>query len=268
MSARPASRRLELATAVGIPAAIAVVLIAQKLEGAPVRALWQPTAALVVFGGTLAALLVSYPLALVRRTARAVRDALFIQQEALDRTLADILNYSHISRRRGVVALEPEIERTDDTFLRMALSLAVDTTATKLSRQVLETESDSRRESEEAPAEVLETAAGYMPTLGILGAVLGLIHVMQSLSDPSRLGSGIAVAFVATVYGVAGANLLLLPMATRLRGNARRAALIRELVIEGMISVQEGVNPRVIEQKLRGFLLVARQDEAKLRRVA
>jgi chemotaxis protein MotA len=265
---RPVPRKLEIATVVGIPAAIGVVLLAQKLEGAPARALWQPTAALVVFGGTLAAVLVSYPTSMLRRTMAAVRDALFSRQDVTDRTLSDILGYSQLSRRRGVVALEPEIERADDSFLRLALNLAVDNTPTKTSRQILETESDSRRELEEAPAEVLETAAGYMPTLGILGAVLGLIHVMQNLSEPSKLGSGIAIAFVATVYGVAGANLLLLPMATRLRGNARRAALIREIVIEGMVSVQEGINPRVIEQKLRGFLVVARRDDKPLRRVA
>ncbi|MEQ1870713.1 MAG: flagellar motor protein [Vicinamibacterales bacterium] len=268
MRTRPAPKKFELATVLGIPAAIAVVLLAQMLEGAPARALWQPTAALVVFGGTLAAVLVSYPFAMVRRTATAVRAALFVPAESTDRVLADILNYSNISRRRGVIALEPEIDQAEDTFLRMALSLAADNTSAKVSRQILEVESDARREIEEAPAEVLETAAGYSPTLGILGAVLGLIHVMQSLSDPSKLGGGIAVAFVATVYGVAGANLVLLPLATRLRGNARRTALIREIVIEGMVSVQEGVNPRVIEQKLRGFMLVARREEPRVRRAA
>ena len=145
--------------------------------------------------------------------------------------------------------------------------MAVDGTNAKVARQILEVESDARREYAEAPADVLETAAGYTPTLGILGAVLGLIHVMQSLSDPSKLGSGIAVAFVATVYGVATANLVLLPLATKLRGAARRSALTRELIIEGMTAVQEGLNPRVIEQKLRGFLVVTEQDGAD-RRVA
>ena len=110
------------------------------------------------------------------------------------------------------------------------------------------------REAAEAPAELLETAAGYSPTLGILGAVLGLIHVMESLAEPSKLGAGIAVAFVATVYGVAFANLLLLPLATKLRGRAHQSALGRELIIEGIVALQEGLNPRLIEQKLNGFL--------------
>jgi chemotaxis protein MotA len=261
MSKRPKSR-LEYATLIGVPAAIAIILLAQVLEGAPTRALWQPTAALVVFGGTFAAILVSYPAALVWRTVRAIKDAFVSRAEPVDAVLAGIINYSQVSRRKGLIALETEIDRAADPFLKIALGLAVDGTNAKVARQILEVESDARREYAEAPADVLETAAGYTPTLGILGAVLGLIHVMQSLSDPSKLGSGIAVAFVATVYGVATANLLLLPLATKLRGGARRAALTRELIIEGITSVQEGLNPRVIEQKLRGFLIVNEQDGA------
>jgi chemotaxis protein MotA len=266
MSKRRPSQ-FEYATIIGAPAAIAVVLLAQLLEGAPTRALWQPTAALVVFGGTFAAILVSYPAKLVRRTMVAVKDAFISHEEPVEAVLAGILQYSNVSRRKGLIALETEIDRAVDPFLKVALGLAVDGTNAKVARQILEVESDARREYAEAPADVLEAAAGYTPTLGILGAVLGLIHVMQSLSDPSKLGSGIAVAFVATVYGVATANLVLLPLATKLRGAARRAALTRELIIEGMTAVQEGLNPRVIEQKLRGFLVVSEQDEVR-RKVA
>jgi chemotaxis protein MotA len=266
MSTRPAAR-VEYATLIGVPAAIAIVLLAQILEGAPARALWQPTAALVVFGGTLAAVFVSYPAALVRRTVGAVKEAFVSHAEPVEAVLDGILRYSQVSRRKGLIALEVEIDRAPDPFLKVALGLAVDGTNPKVARQILEVESDARREHAEAPADVLETAAGYSPTLGILGAVLGLIHVMQSLSEPSKLGSGIAVAFVATVYGVGSANLLLLPLATKLRGAARRAAIHRELIIEGMVAVQEGLNPRVIEQKLRGFLIVTRESGAD-RRVA
>jgi chemotaxis protein MotA len=268
MAANRPRKRLDMSTLLGIPAGVAIVLLAQVLEGAPARALWQPTAALVVFGGTLAAVCVSYSSALVRRTVRAVRDAFVTRNEPPHAVLEHILRFSQISRRKGVIALEPEIDRAPDDFLRAALALAVDGTNAKVTRQILEVESDARREHAEAPAEVLETAAGYAPTLGILGAVLGLIHVMQSLGEPSKLGSGIAVAFVATVYGVGSANLIFLPLATKLRGIARQAAINRELIIEGMTSVQEGLNPRVIEQKLRGFLIAHRQDAAAGRKVA
>jgi chemotaxis protein MotA len=255
-------RRLDPAIVLGLPAAVAVVLLAQRLEGAPLRALWQPTAALVVFGGSLAAVVVSYPFELVRRTVLAVRDTCVSQSEPIEPVLAQLLGYSQIARRKGLVALEAEIERASSPFLKTALGLAVDGTTAKVARQMLEAESDARRDSAEAPADVLETAAGYSPTLGILGAVLGLIHVMQSLSDPSKLGSGIAVAFVATVYGVGAANLVLLPLATRIRGLARRDAISREVIIEGMSAVQEGLNPRLLEQKLRGFLAASAQADA------
>lgn len=266
MSTRRSQRtRYELATLLGLPAAIAIVLAAQVFEGAQASALWQPTAALVVFGGTLAAVFVSYPAELVRRTFGAVRGAFVAHDEPMDAALDQILRYAHTARRKGLIALEPEIERERHPFLKTALVLAVEGTNPKTARQILEAESDGRREHAEAPADVLETAAGYAPTLGILGAVLGLIHVMQSLGEPSTLGSGIAVAFVATVYGVGSANLIFLPLATKLRGAARRQAIVRELIIEGMVSVQEGVNPRHIEQKLRGYLLVARKPNAARR---
>jgi chemotaxis protein MotA len=260
-------RDLDPSLVLGVPAAIGIVLLAQRIEGAPVRALWQPTAALVVLGGTLAAVCVSYPFAQVRRTMSAVAAAFVAQGPTIEPVLQQLLQYSQVVRRKGVIALEAEIERAKDPFLRTALGLAVDGTPAKVARQILEAESDARREHAEGPADVLETAAGYAPTLGILGAVLGLIHVMQSLSEPSKLGSGIAVAFVATVYGVASANLILLPLATRLRGAARHDALHREVIIEGMASVQEGLNPRVLEQKLRGFLAVNREP-VKARKVA
>ena len=264
MTRRPA-RRLDYASTFGVPAALAVVLLAQLLEGAPVRALWQPTAALVVFGGTLAALFVSYPLALVRRTFTAVRGAFVDRGEPMDAVVDRVLRYAHISRRKGVMALEAELDRTAEPFLNAALALAVDGTSAKVVRQILEVENAARLERDEGPADVLETAAGYAPTLGILGAVLGLIHVMQSLSEPSTLGNGIAVAFVATVYGVGSANLVLLPLATKLRATARQAALGRELIIEGIADMQDGLSPRLIEQKLRGFLVVERGSDMKQR---
>jgi chemotaxis protein MotA len=244
-----------------------VVLAAQLMEGASARALWQPTAALVVFGGSLAAVFVSFPADLVFRTFAAVCGAFVARSESVGVVLDRILAYANTSRRKGVMALEAEIDRAPDPFLRAALGLAVDGANPKTVRQILEIESNARREHAEAPAEVLETAAGYAPTLGILGAVLGLIHVMESLSEPAKLGSGIAVAFVATVYGVGSANLVLLPLATKLRGRARQAALTREVIIEGIVALQEGLNPRLIEQKLQGFLVSARGSDPR-RRVA
>jgi len=263
--AREREPRLDFASIVGLPAAVLIFVAAQALEGGSVRSLWQPTAALVVFGGTLAAVLVSFPYQLVVRTLKSSHAAFRHASEPLQPILVRMVDFANRSRRKGLIALEAEVERIPDPFFRTALRLAVDGTNPAIARHMLEIESQAMSEAEEAPADVLETAAGYSPTLGILGAVMGLIHVMESLTEPARLGSGIAVAFVATVYGVAAANLVLLPLATKLRGHARHSALCREVIIEGVVALQEGQNPRLIERKLLGYLAPSRQAAGQSR---
>lgn len=263
----PPRRQIDGPSLFGLPLAFAVVVLAQVFEGGSVRSLWQPTAAMVVFGGTAAAVLVSCPLETVVQTLVAVGHVFRKRSHTrqMEATVRQLLAYAIEARRRGIVALEPELDRTRDRFLRNALTLAVDGTHPNLARHILEIENQAHRAVAEAPADVLETAAGYTPTLGILGAVLGLIHVMENLNEPAKLGPGIAVAFVATVYGVGAANLVLLPLATRLRGLARDGALHRELVIEGVAALQEGLNPRLIEQKLLGFVTPAREPARTMR---
>jgi chemotaxis protein MotA len=261
-------RRLDLGSFIGLPLAGAVVLAAHMLEGGSARSLWQPAAALVVIGGTLAAVLVSYPMATVRRAAIAVWYVCTHGTTPTEGIVGRILEYVHRARRKGVLSLEADLDDVGDKFLRSALMLIVDGARADTARQVLTIDRRAQHETLEAAAEVLETAAGYTPTLGILGAVLGLIHVMESLSEPSKLGSGIAVAFVATVYGVAAANLLLLPLATRMRGFARSEDLCRDIIIEGVVAIQEGLNPRLIEQKLEGYIAPANRQPPPDRRVA
>ena len=247
-------RRFDLSALVGLVAGAALLMGAQVLGGGSLRSLWQPSAALIVFGGTAVAVFVSYPMPVLRRTMSALTHAMTGRQPPTEPLLDRFFGYADLARRKGILSLEDELNAAQDPFLRAALGLVVDGTNPKVCRQILEIESNGLRESAEQPAEVLETAAGFAPTLGILGAVLGLIHVMDNLTEPSRLGSGIAVAFVATVYGVGVANMLLLPMATKLRGLAQHAATSREVVIEGAVALQEGLNPRLVDQKLRGFL--------------
>jgi chemotaxis protein MotA len=257
MSKMP-GRRLDIAPLIGLPIAIGVVLAAQTLEGGTMRSLWQPTAALIVFGGTAGAVLVSFSLEAIRRTATALLDAFRKPEDDLEGLVKRMMGYANESRRRGVLALEPQLEHTPQGFLRNALTLAVDGTKPKTTRQILDIENQAHRIAADLPADVLEVAAGYTPTLGILGAVLGLIHVMESLNEPSKLGSGIAVAFVATVYGVGAANLVLLPLATKLRDRARHDGLYREIIVEAVIAMQEGLNPRLIEQKLESYVTPTR----------
>jgi len=247
-------RRLDLLTLVGIPLGVGLVLWGQTLEGGNARSTLQATAAVIVFGGTLGAVLVSFTLSEVLEAGRAVRRAFFEETEPPERVVASIVHYAKLARKDGILALEDALEREPDPLLKKGLSLAVDGIQAKTLRDMLEIEIAASEEREIAPSRVWDSAGGYAPTIGILGAVLGLIHVMENLSDPSRLGAGIAVAFVATVYGVGSANLLFLPLAAKLRSRAHAASRRRELVLEGIIAIQDGLNPRLIDQKLRGIL--------------
>jgi chemotaxis protein MotA len=252
--------RTDAASLIGLPLTLVVVMVAQVLEGGHLRTLAQPTAALVVFGGTFAALLVSFPMGALVRAVRSL-GAAFRKDPAPTRELVHQFGqYSQKIRRKGMLAIEAEITPEMDSFLARGLMLAVDGFAPADVKRALELDSDARHETDEQAADVFESAGGYAPTLGILGAVLGLIHVMENLADPSKLGAGIAVAFVATVYGVGSANLIFLPLANKLRTVARSAALSRQVVIEGVSALQANVHPRLIEQQLSAFIR-ARETE-------
>jgi chemotaxis protein MotA len=242
--------RADAGPLVGIPLAIGVVVLGQVLEGGSLFSLLQPTAALVVFGGTLAALLLSFPFPTLRRAFADVQRVFAPPLSSTDSLVALFTEHAARVRRAGIMSLESLTDSVDDPFLRQALEHAVDGLPSTEVRQALEQRSRALEDSDEESAEVLEAAAGYAPTLGILGAVLGLIHVMENLAAPGRIGAGIAVAFVATIYGVGVANLIFLPLATRLRAIGRAAAARRELTIEGTISLQQGLHPRLVATQL------------------
>lgn len=248
-----AGRRFNAASLIGLPVGIGLVLAGQWLEGGGPRTLLQGSAAVIVFGGTLGALLVSFPLAQLGQTLGAVAALVSRTDESPRQSMDRIITLATMARRSGILALEAIADIEPDPFLRRGVFLAIDGNSAGFIRDTLQVEMDAAEEDEEGPARVCDAAGGYAPTLGILGAVLGLIHVMQNLSDPSKLGPGIAVAFVATVYGVGSANLIFLPLAARLRAAARVAARRRELLLEGILAVQEGLNPRLIEQRLLGY---------------
>jgi chemotaxis protein MotA len=259
----PRNRRYDLTTLAGVPLGLGMILVGQVLEGGSAWSILQSTAAIIVFGGTLGAVLVSFPMADVRQAAASLRRIFVDEGEGPEATISSILRYAKLARKDGILALEDESANAKDPLLRKGLMLAVDGVNPKTLREMLEIDLASAEERDVAPARVFEAAGGYAPTVGILGAVLGLIHVMENLSDPTKLGSGIAMAFVATVYGVGVANLLLLPIASKLRRRADEAARRRVLIFEGILAIQEGLNPRLIDQKLRGFTdgeLIARKD--------
>ena len=245
--------RLDLLSIALAPLGIAVVVIAQWLDGSRVGALLQIPSALIVFGGTLGAVVISSTPAEIARAARAALQAFRAADDDLEMLGATFVTLAIRAHRRGVVALEPEIESITDPLFRGGLSLVVDGAAPEMLNDVLALETRAQEAEEDIPARIFEAAAGYAPTMGILGAVLGLMRVMEHLSAPGMLGSGIALAFVATVYGVGFANLVLLPIAGRLRERAIARARRRELIVQGLHGLQTRMNPRLMSQKLRAF---------------
>ncbi len=254
MSKSSGKTRPDLTTLVGLPLGVGLILAGQAIEGGSFHSILQATAAFIVFGGTLGAVFVSFPLSDVIAAAKSLKQVLFDAGETPEAVIDRVLHLARRARREGLLKLEDEVEQLDDALLKKAMRLAVDGTNSKNLRETIEIDIASAEQRERQPARVYESAGGYSPTIGIIGAVLGLIHVMENLSDPSRLGEGIAVAFVATVYGVGAANLVFLPIANKLKMKAEQATRRRELVLEGVLAIQEGLNPWLIEQKLSGFV--------------
>jgi chemotaxis protein MotA len=251
--ARSRKPRFDIGSILMLPLGIAVVVIAQWLEGGAPQSLLQGAAALIVFGGTMAAVLVSYSPQEVLSAIRRVVETFRIVDTTTDRLAQRLVAIAGLAHRKGVMTLENELNAIDDPFLANGLALVIDGVAIEALRDITATERRARDADDEAPARVFEAAAGYAPTLGILGAVIGLIQVMQHLSDPGALGSGIAVAFVATVYGVGSANLIFLPLAGRLRERAHAESRRRDLIAEALFAIHERMNPRLVAQKLKSL---------------
>jgi chemotaxis protein MotA len=245
---------LDIATIIGLALGLGAVLGGAVLEGLHFGSITQPTAAIIVLGGTIGATTLSFSLKTMIGSAKAMMKVLFEPKTTDAGVVQEIIGFANKARKEGLISLETQIPEVKDEFLRKALSLAVDGTDSKLLRETMEIELDHYDHEGALDAKVFEAAGGYAPTVGIIGAVLGLIHVMENLSDPSKLGSGIAVAFVATVYGVSVANLFFLPCANKLKLKHQSAMTTKEMMLEGVLGILEGINPRVIEEKLKGYL--------------
>ena len=245
---------MDIATIVGLILAFGAILGGQVLEGGSIHAIMQMTAAIIVMGGTIGATMVSYPLDTVLLAVKNAKLAFFNPKTDPLGIIKQIIELSGVARKDGLLALEGMIKKIEDPFFRKGLQLVVDGTEPKLAREILEIDIACSEEFNLSSAKVFESAGGYAPTVGILGAVLGLIHVMENLDDPKKLGSGIAVAFVATVYGVGAANLLWLPIAGKMKFKIKEESMMKEMVVEGLIALSEGENPRRVEEKLGGFL--------------
>lgn len=230
------------------------------LEGGRLAQVLQPTAALIVFGGTLGAVLIHFPLSIVISAFRRLAQVFLQPKRDPAAVVRELVKFANRARREGIVSLDADLEGIKDRFLQKSLMLAVDGTEPQELRNTMELELSNQSEREQEIPHVFESAGGFSPTIGIIGAVLGLIQVMQHLDKIDEVGRGIAVAFVATIYGVGAANLLFIPFAGKLRIRIREEEILREMTLEGVVSILEGMNPRALETKLLGFL-----DESKLR---
>lgn len=246
---------VDLISIAGLLLALTAIVGGQILEGGNVGSLVQVTAFFIVIGGTMGAVMLQSSLPVFLNGMRLLKWVFLPPQAHPAQLIEEILHWSSIARKGGLLALEPLIDDLSDPFKRKGLQMLVDGAEPDKIREALEVEINTYEEHQRQAARVWESAGGYAPTIGILGAVMGLIHVMENLSDPSKLGGGIAVAFVATIYGVGSANMLFLPVANKLKVLIGHQVTLRELLIEGLGSIANGENPRIIETKLQGYIV-------------
>ena len=251
---KPAGAKPDLATIAGLVIAFAGILGRLLIEGGKLKDVAQFTAAMIVLGGTAGAVMVSTPLPVLLRASRRLMAVVLDATQPMDGLMEEMIGYATKARKQGLVSLEQQALVIEDPFLKKAMNLAVDGTDIQEIRKMLELEIEMDEHHAEAEAKVFEDAGGYAPTVGIIGAVLGLIQVMKNLANIDEVGRGIAVSFVATVYGVGLANLFLLPAATKIKSRAKSETQRKELVLEGVCGIVEGLNPKLIRSKLEAYI--------------
>ena len=250
---KPRGSRPDLSTLGGMALALAGILGGLLLEKGSIQDVAQATAAMIVLGGTLGAVMVTTPMRVMWSGIRALGGIFREAGDPAGAIAEAMIQYAIKARKNGIVSLEGDANAIPDPFLRKALSLAVDGTDLQELRKMMETDIAVSEQAAEAEARVWESAGGYAPTIGIIGAVLGLIQVMKHLEDIKEVGHGIAVAFVATVYGVGSANIFFLPAANKLRTRIREATVLKEMALEGITGIVEGLNPTLIRLKLESY---------------
>ncbi len=253
---------MDIASIGGIILALVAILGAMMMEGGKMSQVTQLTAAMIVIGGTAGAVMVQFPLNIFIAALKGVMGVFLHKGADAEKTLTLIVEFANKARKSGIVSLDSDLAKIEDPFLKQGMMLAVDGTESSEVRKILQLEIDNKSDMEEKVPQVFESAGGFAPTVGIIGAVLGLIQVMQHLDNIDEVGKGIAVAFVATIYGVALSNLFCLPAAGKLKIRHKEHVMLREMMLEGVISILEGLNPRMIETKLRTFLAEGNEKAA------
>ncbi|HEY3490009.1 MAG TPA: flagellar motor protein [Candidatus Deferrimicrobiaceae bacterium] len=248
---------MDLSAIIGIICGVGAILLGQALEGGSIKSLIQPTAFIIVIGGALGATLASFPLSAAKMALGALRKVFFSGADKGPEYVQEIIRYAAKARKNGIISLEADIKVAKDPFLQKALRFVVDGVDPKVLQGIMETELNKLEEEGEIPVKFFEAFGGYLPTIGIIGAVLGLIQVMQNLNDPSKLGEGIAVAFVATVYGLVAANIFMFPWAGKLKIRHKEEMTIKAMILEGVLAMQAGEHPQIIEERLKAYINMA-----------
>jgi chemotaxis protein MotA len=246
---------MDIVAFIGTFIGIACILLGQALEGGSIAQLIQVTAAFIVFGGTLGAVVLSFPANVLLNAVKNIRQVYFSGNINYKAIIDKIITFAQKARKDGVISLEQDAKLETDPFMKLGLEVVSDGTDPKLVREMLENQISQIEARDTVAAKVWESAGGFSPTIGIIGAVLGLIQVMQNLSDPSKLGAGIAVAFVATVYGVGFANLIAIPLSSNLKCKLKERVIAQEIILEGILAIQAGESPALIERKLQTYVL-------------
>jgi len=246
---------MDIFAVIGMFLGIGLILLGQAMEGGNIGQLLQVTAAFIVLGGTSGAIVLSFPAPTLKSAIMMLKDVYFPPKCDFQALITEIGGFATRARKEGIIALEKEADSASDPLLAMGLGSVADGTDPTLVREIMENQVNQLEAKVMNAAKVFESFGGYSPTLGIIGAVMGLIQVMQNLSDPSKLGAGIAVAFVATIYGLFAANLVMIPLGTRIKFIYQNVFLYKNMIIEGVLSIQAGESPVLIERKLSSFLL-------------
>ena len=245
---------MDMLSILGVIIAFGAILGGNYLEGGHIQSLFNGPAALIVIGGTVAAIMLQTPFLMLKRGLLMLKWVFIPPYVSLEDGIEKVVSWSMRARKEGLLGLEAAVEKEQEAFAEKGLQLLVDGAEPDVIRNVLELDLIAKERFDLSSAKMYDGMGGYCPTIGIIGAVMGLIHVMSNLADPASLGSGIATAFVATIYGVAFANLLFFPIGSKLKTLIQQQSHYRELLIEGLVAISEGENPRSIELKLRGFI--------------
>jgi len=245
---------MDALTFLGVLLAALAVTGGQYLHGGEISSLLNLPAFLIVFGGSIGAVMLQTPLRIFKRALAIFHWVIIPPIIPFQSAIEEVELWSRQARKAGILSLEDEIENQSDPFISKCLQLLVTGCDTHTIRRVMETELDTMQTRELSAAHVFESMGGYCPTIGILGAVLGLVHVMRNLADPSELGVGIAVAFIATIYGVALANLFFLPIANKLKNQIDKEIRYHEMVLEGILSIAESDHPQMIALRLNSYV--------------